>query len=1137
MDLVNARQATTVTTDVRTALQENHNNENKSVKEEEEEEEAALGVQVATMKTQPKQKHGHQETNDESCSCKDRNNMQHGLYLVRITKNDLHPYDVLLGRGRGTTENSGNWFFRCLVWEAKEEYRQANKARRVQVAYDKVLRPIQDMGGRILQKYEKKKHRKRWEHHNKDNNFLPDSTRRDPRNGNSCYDHGKTSHCDEDDDDDDDDCDYVIVPEDRALEKARQALRERKTKGPPKDYRKYRFLQRKSLLPFCSNVKDGNGEAREGGGDKKKDEHQKFTNTNTTNTRYNNLRLGNRLTKGSIPTKTGTPTTMTSPVAKQICGDGHSAAAAGTPATPTPTTHRKPVGATPSTGRSFPPNLVFCSLLPTLNCGARKDVAATKQEDKKGYNNERGVGIPFLPPASSTSPPCWLLPSGQLVITPRTTPTTGARSLVSCVGQVVGKVTNHKSKQKQRQEAKYNGSSNQHNKNHRKRIWSEIRSVDGDATKPPRPQETRTQSPCSSPNTIYKTKKKREMATSRISSSNLPNEKNVFAEQCQQGMVSITPRPPMDFVNRWIAPSSRAAGTTPICSSPSSIRLSGYPRPAPPASTGVGGGGSLLVDVVDCKTCHNRIKTQGGEMRGMKAIPGSPATTLEGGGGGGGGVYLGMVFPGQTSPTTNSSTATAGGDTNHLSCSAVSSRLLLDASPTTIVSANPPPHDQDKNPVDVLRRPVVLNSLTGPTLSPLPAGVEEEEEDPYFFLDDSLSSSNYLHQQHNQNKYALEKQQQQQLGRHLDSLVTDLSPDDTISCITDTNNSIMMMKLDEVDEDGFWKDLDVSSYATTGVLEDQDCRPISPLLLGEISKETLLHDHGFDEAERTTTNVCVNTSQEHEGPGRNIDGSLNREGEEIDKKASDDHKSTNENPHKSMPKIGVHKVPDNGMFSDGRVSGNPIQACCCVDKKEEEKGSSSIVSYSRKSSAAGEEPLQCNHQPHSDFAQGKQNNKVLLEETESGQQQDGATCLGVTTTTTTTPTTTRTMEAIRDKGHEDTTKYFYNSYYDDSTVGHENKDEDNKKQHEPRMLGTPIHVVVSMGNMDMATLDGTGVQRGAMEIQGLPPDWSTTTTTTTRTRTTTTTPGETTTMTSIAATKVTQSSGAGKRLGLLLVGV
>ena len=62
----------------------------------------------------------------------------------------LNPNDVLLGRGSGANDYSGNHLFRWLVEQSKDEYSRAKKAEKQEIARQ-VFHQVLGRGGRFLQ--------------------------------------------------------------------------------------------------------------------------------------------------------------------------------------------------------------------------------------------------------------------------------------------------------------------------------------------------------------------------------------------------------------------------------------------------------------------------------------------------------------------------------------------------------------------------------------------------------------------------------------------------------------------------------------------------------------------------------------------------------------------------------------------------------------------------------------------------------------------------------------------------------------------------------------------------------------------------------------------------------------------------
>ena len=127
-----------------------------------------------------------------------------------IPETALNPYDVLVGRGNGTACYQGNIFFRCLVWDAKPLYQQAVNSEKVVIAQQHVLSIIYAKGGRVLEPMVG----------SIDSYKAP---KKDTRSG-------KTKKAQQW---------YQIVSHSRAIEKACQALRERKINRPPTGYDDY----------------------------------------------------------------------------------------------------------------------------------------------------------------------------------------------------------------------------------------------------------------------------------------------------------------------------------------------------------------------------------------------------------------------------------------------------------------------------------------------------------------------------------------------------------------------------------------------------------------------------------------------------------------------------------------------------------------------------------------------------------------------------------------------------------------------------------------------------------------------------------------------------------------------------------
>ena len=66
---------------------------------------------------------------------------------------DIHPEDVLSGRGGATNTHSGNRYFRSLVSKHKEKYLKAKKRDKPAVAAV-VVEKIREKGGRFLRRVE-----------------------------------------------------------------------------------------------------------------------------------------------------------------------------------------------------------------------------------------------------------------------------------------------------------------------------------------------------------------------------------------------------------------------------------------------------------------------------------------------------------------------------------------------------------------------------------------------------------------------------------------------------------------------------------------------------------------------------------------------------------------------------------------------------------------------------------------------------------------------------------------------------------------------------------------------------------------------------------------------------------------------
>ena len=142
-----------------------------------------------------------------------------------IPGSDLNAYDVLVGRGNGVARNPGNRFFRCVVWNAKEDYCNASNPDKIRIAQQQVLDVIKARGGRVLEKLTY--------------NRSSGTPSNKPKNKN---DHEEGSY-------------YLLVPKSRALEKTCQALREKGAK-PPDGYQD--FCQEKKNLERGLQV-DGEG--------------------------------------------------------------------------------------------------------------------------------------------------------------------------------------------------------------------------------------------------------------------------------------------------------------------------------------------------------------------------------------------------------------------------------------------------------------------------------------------------------------------------------------------------------------------------------------------------------------------------------------------------------------------------------------------------------------------------------------------------------------------------------------------------------------------------------------------------------------------------------------------------------------
>ncbi|KAL7564568.1 hypothetical protein ACA910_013966 [Epithemia clementina (nom. ined.)] len=176
--------------------------------------------------------------------------------LPVIPSSQWNRYDVLVGRGNGIARNPGNIFFRCVVWDAKEEYRRALNANKLSIAQERVIDVITGRGGRILEPYtgvvtsSNKKNtvqKKQEENTATTNRKKRRNTKQKNANKVSCEEEGDGDDEDEDcpgeeynEREESENCEYfVVVSKARALEKACQALREKKNLKPPEGYEAY----------------------------------------------------------------------------------------------------------------------------------------------------------------------------------------------------------------------------------------------------------------------------------------------------------------------------------------------------------------------------------------------------------------------------------------------------------------------------------------------------------------------------------------------------------------------------------------------------------------------------------------------------------------------------------------------------------------------------------------------------------------------------------------------------------------------------------------------------------------------------------------------------------------------------------
>jgi len=82
-------------------------------------------------------------------------NRNHPVLIV--LEEELHPNDVLIGRGGGTNHHLGNIMFREMVKERKQQYRNEDTRRGKQELAREIIdwvRYEQDPPGRFLKKYD-----------------------------------------------------------------------------------------------------------------------------------------------------------------------------------------------------------------------------------------------------------------------------------------------------------------------------------------------------------------------------------------------------------------------------------------------------------------------------------------------------------------------------------------------------------------------------------------------------------------------------------------------------------------------------------------------------------------------------------------------------------------------------------------------------------------------------------------------------------------------------------------------------------------------------------------------------------------------------------------------------------------------